>query len=196
MCYFSTTSRALWSMSSGVHINLCVISSLVILSFAVRGDLSTITLLCTIFAVLKHYFLTVELMWILVDGIVLLLLSVISKFKHKVRYYILGFTVLAYGELFQNHAEYINWNGIELHAYVFTQALLWSTCVSVFHWVSYYGTMNSGAMEIQLGQCLIGNCMLSCHNSFNCLQVLFTYGNQLLFFFHRFCCCSFYCKLL
>lgn len=54
--------------------------------------------LCATFAVLKHYLLLVALMWILIDGIVLLILSTVTTFSFKLRYYLVGFTILAYGE--------------------------------------------------------------------------------------------------
>ena len=54
--------------------------------------------LCTTFAVLKHYLLLVAFMWILIDGIILLVLSTVTTFSFKLRYYLVGFTVLAYGE--------------------------------------------------------------------------------------------------
>ncbi|XP_065912743.1 adhesion G protein-coupled receptor E3-like isoform X2 [Dysidea avara] len=88
--------KALWSLRTFVHINLCCTLFIAQLIFVVGADKTSNEAGCATIAILLHYFFLTTFMWMLMEGVVLyiVLVKVFTRVDWK---YYTGFTLLCYG---------------------------------------------------------------------------------------------------
>jgi hypothetical protein len=95
--FIFTTFKSLWSMRNYIHVNLSISLFVAQLLFVVGVDKTQNQIACQTIAVVLHYAFLVTFMWMLMEGVVLYV-ALVRVFVTKPHRYVIGFTVVSYGE--------------------------------------------------------------------------------------------------